>query len=62
MHMGIPVYKRAGIAKKFAYGDPITQIEIVRVRGLTYVPPAHAQRVYLEEATGYPAQQLTLTN
>ena len=35
MHMGIPVCKRAGIAKKFAYGDPRTQNEIVRIQVLT---------------------------
>jgi len=38
MHMGIPICIRAGIAKKFAYGDPITHNEIVRIRGLTYAP------------------------
>ena len=38
MHMGIPVCKRAGIAKIFAYGDPITHNEVVRIRGLTYTP------------------------
>ena len=37
MHMGIPVCKRAGIAEKFAYGDPITHNEIVRIWGLTYM-------------------------
>ena len=37
MHMGIPVCKRTGIAKKFAYGDPITQNEVVCIRGLTYM-------------------------
>ena len=37
MHMGIPVCKRAGIAENFAYGDPITHNEIVRIRGLTYI-------------------------
>jgi len=37
MHMGIPVCKRAGIAEKFAYGDPITHNEIVRIWGLTYI-------------------------
>jgi len=36
MHMGIPVCERAGIAKKFAYGDPRTHNEIVRIWGLTY--------------------------
>ena len=36
MHMGIPVCKRAGIAEKFADGDPITHNEIVRIWGLTY--------------------------
>ena len=36
MHMGIPICKRAGIAKKFAYGDPRTHNEVVRIRGLTY--------------------------
>ena len=35
MHMGIPVCERAGIAKKFAYGDPRTHNEIVRIWGLT---------------------------
>jgi len=35
MHMGIPVCKRARIAEKFAYGDPITHNEIVRIWGLT---------------------------
>jgi hypothetical protein len=30
MHMGIPVCKRAGIAKIFAHGDPITHNEVVR--------------------------------
>ena len=34
MHMGIPECKQAGIAKKFAYGDPITHNEIVRIRGV----------------------------
>jgi len=34
---GIPVCERAGIAKKFAYGDPHTHNEIVRIWGLTYV-------------------------
>jgi hypothetical protein len=38
MHMGIPVCKRVGIAKKFAYGDPRTQNEVVRIRGLTHIP------------------------
>ena len=38
MHMGIPVCKRAGIAEKFAYGDPITHNEIVRIWGLTFIP------------------------
>ncbi len=38
MHMGIPVCKRAGIAKIFAYGDPITHNEVVCIRGLTYTP------------------------
>ena len=38
MHMGIPVCIRAGIAKKFAYGDPITHNEVVRIRGLTCTP------------------------
>ena len=33
---GIPVCERAGIAKKFAYGDPRTHNEIVRIWGLTY--------------------------
>jgi hypothetical protein len=37
MHMGIPVCERAGIAKKFAYGDPRTHNEIVHIRGLTYI-------------------------
>ena len=37
MHMGIPVCKRAGIAKKIAYGDPRTHNEVVRIRGLTYI-------------------------
>jgi len=37
MHMGIPVCKRAGIAENFAYGDPITHNEIVRIRGLTSI-------------------------
>ena len=32
MHMGIPVCKRVGIAKKFAYGDPITHNEVVRIQ------------------------------
>jgi len=36
MHMGIPVCKRVGIAKRFAYGDPIMHNEIVHIRGLTY--------------------------
>jgi len=36
MHMGIPVCVRAGIAKIFAYGDPITHNEVVRIWGLTY--------------------------
>ncbi len=34
--MGIPVCERVGIAKKFAYGDPRTHNEIVRIWGLTY--------------------------
>jgi len=34
---GIPVCERAGIAKKFAYGDPHTHNEIVRTWGLTYI-------------------------
>jgi hypothetical protein len=38
MHMGIPVCKRAGIAEKFANGDPITHNEIVRIWGLTHIP------------------------
>jgi hypothetical protein len=33
--MGIPVCERAGIAKKFAYGDIRKHNEIVRIRGLT---------------------------
>jgi hypothetical protein len=37
MHMGIPVCERAGIAKKFTYGDPCTHNEIVHMRGLTYI-------------------------
>ena len=37
MHMGIPVCERAGIAKKFAYGDPRTHNEIVPIRGLIYI-------------------------
>ena len=37
MHMGIPVCKRAGIAKKNAYGDPTTHNEVVRIRGLTCI-------------------------
>jgi hypothetical protein len=38
MHMEIPVCERAGIAKKFAYGDPRTHNEIVRIIwGLTYI-------------------------
>jgi len=37
MHMGIPVCKRAGIAKKFAFGDPITHNKIVRIWGLIYI-------------------------
>jgi len=36
MHMGIPVCIRVGIAEKFAYGDPITHNEIVRIWGLTF--------------------------
>ena len=36
-HTGIPVCERAGIAKKFAYGDPHTHNEIVRIWGLTYI-------------------------
>ena len=36
MQTGIPVCERAGIAKKFAYGDPHTHNEIVRIWGLTY--------------------------
>jgi hypothetical protein len=35
MHMGIPVCERAGIAKMFAYGDPRTHNEIVRIQELT---------------------------
>ena len=38
VHMGIPVCKRAGTAKKIAYGDPITHNEVVRTQGLTYTP------------------------
>ena len=37
MHMGIPVCIRAGIAKIFAYGDPITHNEVVRIWGLTHI-------------------------
>ena len=37
MHMGIPPCKRAGIAKKFAYGDPIMHNEIVLIQGLTLI-------------------------
>jgi hypothetical protein len=33
--MGIPICERAGIAKQFAYGDPRTHNEIVRIQGLT---------------------------
>jgi hypothetical protein len=36
LHMGIPVCKRAGIDEKFAYGDPRTHNEIVRIWGLIY--------------------------
>jgi hypothetical protein len=43
MHMGIPVCKRAGIAKNFAYGDPITHNEVVRIRGLTFL---HGQKCH----------------
>ena len=42
MHMGIPVCKWTGIAKKFAYGDPRTHNEVVRIRGLTYKPCHYA--------------------
>jgi hypothetical protein len=41
MHMGIPVCKQAGIAKTIAYGDPITHNEVVRIRGLTYMPTCY---------------------
>jgi hypothetical protein len=37
INMGIPVCVWAGIAKKFAYGDPITHNEVVRIRGLIYI-------------------------
>ncbi len=36
-HMGIPVCIRAGIAKIFAYGDPRSHNEIVRILGATYI-------------------------
>ncbi len=36
MHMGIPLCIRAGIAKIFAYGDPRSHNEIVRILGATY--------------------------
>ena len=45
MHMGIPVCKRAGIAEKFAYGDPIMHNEIVRIWGLTYMPPSQESQM-----------------
>jgi hypothetical protein len=35
-HMGIPVGILAGIAKIFAYGDPRSHNEIVRILGATY--------------------------
>jgi len=41
---GIPVCERAGIAK-FAYGDPHTHNEIVRIWGLTYMHWALALRI-----------------
>ncbi len=34
-HMGIPVCIQAGIAKIFAYGDPRSHNEIVRILGAT---------------------------
>ncbi len=37
-HMGITVCIRAGIAKIFAYGDPCSHKEIVRILGATYTP------------------------
>ena len=37
-HMGITVCIRAGIAKIFAYGDPRSHNEIVRILGATYRP------------------------
>ena len=41
LHMGIAVCiwgsPRAGIAKKFAYGNPIVHNEIVHIQGLTYI-------------------------
>jgi hypothetical protein len=36
MHMGTPVCKRVGIAKKFTYGDPVMHNEVVCIWGLTY--------------------------
>ena len=56
MHMGIPVCVRAGIAKKFAYGDPITNNEVVRIRGLTYInisrtSPVHTTTFEVQSAT-----------
>ena len=38
MQTEIPVCERAGIAKKFAYGDPHTHNKIVRLWGLTDIP------------------------
>ncbi len=35
-HMGITVCIRAGITKIFAYGDPCSHKEIVRILGATY--------------------------
>jgi len=55
---GIPVCKRAGIAKKFAYGDPHTHNEIVRIWGLTYGRDAKAFQCHpdkFDEAVNHAA-------
>ena len=53
MHMGIPVCKRAGIAEKFAYGDPITHNEIVRIWGLTYICWLQNREIYITGTAPY---------
>ena len=41
MHTGVPICKRAEIAKKNSYGDPVMHNEVVHIRGLTYTLDIH---------------------